>query len=231
MEQASLECLLAECFGYYLLQVGCLGLQLDPLRMSRIKSQVVLVPKGEDAFGNQCVVGDPQHLPVASDSIDTVLLPHTLDFSRNPHQLLREVERVLIPEGHVIIVGFNPWSLWGIWRLLRMRGKQVPWCGHFISAWRVHDWLSLLGFEIKAEQGVMFRPPLRHERMMQRLGFLERIGGRFWSPMSGAYVILAVKRVSRLTPIKPAWKLRPRRIRGSMAEPTANNIRHTRSSE
>ncbi|WP_428603242.1 class I SAM-dependent methyltransferase [Sedimenticola sp.] len=229
MELDCLEQLLSECFGYYLLQVGCLGLQMDPLRMSRIKSQVVLVPREEDAFGAQCVVSDPQYLPIASDSIDTVLLSHTLDFSKDPHQLLREVERVLIPEGHVIIVGFNPWSLWGIWRFLRMRSKRVPWCGHFISSWRVHDWLSLLGFEIKAEQGVMFRPPLGRERMMQRLGFLERIGERFWSPLSGVYMILAVKRVSRLTPIKPAWKLRPRRIRGGMAEPSANNIRHTRS--
>lgn len=231
LEQASLEQLLAECFGYYLLQIGRPGLQLDPLRMSRIKSQIVLVPKGEDAFGGQCVVGDPQYLPVASDSIDTVLLPHTLDFSRNPHQLLREVERVLIPEGHVIIVGFNPWSLWGLWRLLRLHSGQVPWNGRFISPWRLHDWLSLLGFQIKAERGVMFRPPLGHARMMQRLGFLERLGGRFWSPLSGAYLILAVKRVSRLTPIKPAWKLRPRGIRGGMVEPTANTIKYPWSND
>ncbi len=231
LEQACLEHLLSECFGYYLLQVGCLGLQMDPLRMSRIKSQVVLVPKEEDAYSAQCVVGDPQYLPVASDSIDTVLLSHTLDFSRNPHQLLREVGRVLIPEGHVVIVGFNPWSLWGLWRLLRMRSRQVPWCGHFISSWRVHDWLSLLGFEIKAEEGVMFRPPLRHEGMLQRLGFLERLGRRLWPPLSGVYVILAVKRVSRLTPIKPAWKLPARRIRSGMVEPTANNMRHTKGRE
>lgn len=231
MEQVCLEQMLAECFGYYLLQVGCLGLQMDPLRMSRIKSQVVLVPNEGDAYSSQCVVSDPQYLPIASDSIDTVLLAHTLDFSRDPHQLLREAERVLIPEGHVIIVGFNPWSLWGAWRILRMRSRKIPWCGHFISPWRMRDWLSLLGFEIKAEQGLMFRPPLRQTRMMQRLGFLERAGGYFWSPLSGVYVILAVKRVSRLTPIKPAWKLRPRRIRGGMVEPTARNIRHTGSSD
>lgn len=225
LEQAGLEQLLAECFGYYLLQIDSLGVQMDLLGMSRIKSQVILVPKAEDAFDSRCVVGDPQYLPVASDSIDTVLLPHTLDFSRNPHQLLREVERVLIPEGHVIIVGFNPWSLWGLWRLLRLRSTRVPWIGRFISSWRVHDWLSLLGFQIKAEQGVMFRPPLGHARMLQRLAFMEQLGGRFTAPLSGVYLILAVKRVSRLTPIKPAWKLRPGPIRGGVVEPTANNIR------
>lgn len=224
MEQVYLERLLAECFGYFLLQVGDLGLSMDPLRMSRIKSQVVLVPRQEDVLNERCVVSDSQNLPVASDSIDTVLLSHTLDFSRDPHQLLREVERVLIPEGHVVILGFNPWSLWGVWRLLRMRSNTVPWCGHFISPWRIHDWLSLLGFDIKATQGGMFRPPLRHERTMQRLGFLEWVGGRLWPPLSGVYMILAVKRVARLTPIKPAWKLRPGRLRGGIAEPTANNL-------
>ena len=204
---------------------------MDPLKMSRINSQIALVPKEEDAINESCMVGDPLNLPVASDSIDAVLLSHTLDFSKNPHQLLREVERVLIPEGNVIIIGFNPWSLWGLWQLFRLRSKKVPWCGHFISSWRIHDWLSLLGFEVKVDEALMFRPPLQHRGLMQKFDFLERIGGRFWSPLSGVYVILAVKRVSRLTPIKPAWKLRPRVIRGRAVEPTANNIRHSRSGD
>lgn len=227
-EQRILEQLLSECFGYYLLQVGCVGQSIEPLKMSRIKTQIVLLDKAGDTIDTVpgSVVGDPLHLPIASDSVDAVLLSHTLDFTRDPHQLLREVERVLIPEGHVIIAGFNPWSLWGLWQLFRLRSKQVPWCGHYISSWRIHDWLSLLGFEIKDEQALMFRPPLRHESFMQRLDFLERVGGRFWSPLSGAYMILAVKRVSRLTPIKPAWKLRPKSLRGGVVEPTANNIQH-----
>ncbi|MCW8945638.1 MAG: class I SAM-dependent methyltransferase [Sedimenticola sp.] len=227
-EELVLERLLSECFGYYLLQVGCVGQQIEPLKMSRIQSQIVLLEKEGDSVGSThgCVVSDPRHIPIASDSVDAVLLTHTLDFTRDPHQLLREVERVLIPEGHVIITGFNPWSLWGLWQLFRLRSKQVPWCGHFISSWRLHDWLALLGFEVKDEQPIMFRPPLRHEGVMQQLDFLERLGGRFWSPLSGAYVILAVKRVSRLTPIKPAWKLRTKSLRGGVVEPTANNIQH-----
>ncbi|MCW8889255.1 MAG: class I SAM-dependent methyltransferase [Sedimenticola sp.] len=227
-EQQVLERLLSECFGYYLMQVGCVGQPIEPLKLSRIKTQIVLLEQEGDSIGSTrgCVVADPLHIPVASDSVDAVLLTHTLDFTRDPHQLLREVERVLIPEGHVIITGFNPWSLWGLWQLFRLRSRQVPWCGHFISPWRMHDWLSLLGFEVKEEQAIMFRPPLRQEGIMQRLEFLERVGGRFWSPLSGAYVIQAVKRVSRLTPIKPAWKLRPKSLRGHVVEPTANNIQH-----
>ncbi|TVO76262.1 class I SAM-dependent methyltransferase [Sedimenticola selenatireducens] len=227
-EQIVLERLLGECFGYYLLQVGCIGQQMEPLSMSRIKSQIVLLSHESDSIGTTsgCVVGDPLHIPLAADSVDAVLLMHTLDFTQDPHQLLREVERILIPEGHLIIAGFNPFSLWGLWQFFRWRSKRVPWCGHFISSWRVHDWLSLLGFDVREEQALMFRPPLQHDGLMQRLDFMERIGGRFWPLFSGAYVILAVKRVSRLTPIKPAWKLRPKSIRGRVVEPTANNMKH-----
>lgn len=227
-EQLVLERLLGECFGYYLLQVGCIGQSLEPLSMSRIKSQIILLSHESDLLESTrgCVVGDPLHIPLAADSVDAVLLTHTLDFTQDPHQLLREVERILIPEGHLIIAGFNPFSLWGLWRLFRWRSKGVPWCGHFISPWRLHDWLSLLGFDVKEEQALMFRPPLQHAGLMQRLDFMERIGSRYWPPFSGAYVILAVKRVSRLTPIKPAWKLRPKSIRGQVVEPTANNIKY-----
>lgn len=131
----------------------------------------------------------------------------------------------------MIIVGFNPWSLWGLWQLFRLRSKKVPWCGHFISAWRMHDWLSLLGFQVKSEQPLMFRPPLQHPGLMQRLQFLERVGARLWPPLSGVYMMLAVKRVSRLTPIKPVWKLAARSLRGSVAESTTHRVRHFRSKE
>lgn len=232
MEQAVLDELLEECFGHYLLQLGSLGMTLEPFNTHRIRYRLLQVASEQDVHGREGVmVADAHHLPVASDSIDVVVLNHTLDFSRDPHQLLREVERVLIPEGHLIVVGFNPWSLWGLWQLFRLRSGRVPWCGHFLSAWRVHDWLSLLGFQDKTERSLMFRPPLQHRGMMQRLDFLERIGQRFWPPLAGVYMILAVKRVSRLTPIKPAWKLRPRSIRGQVVEPTANRIRQLRGRE
>jgi len=232
LEQAALDGMLEECFGHYLLQLGSLGMTLEPLNTHRIKYRLLQVSSEHDVLGDSGVmVADADQLPVASDSIDVVLLSHTLDFARDPHQLLREVERVLIPEGHVIIVGFNPWSLWGLWQLFRLRSDRVPWCGHFLSAWRVHDWLSLLGFQHKTEQMLMFRPPLQGRGVMQRLDFLERAGRRFWSPLAAVYMILAVKRVSRLTPIKPVWKLRPRSIRGQVVEPTANRVGELRSRE
>lgn len=92
-EQAALDHLLDECFGYYLLQIGNLELPREPLRTGRIKSRISLVTRGEYASRRESIVADPLSLPVASDSIDAVLLTHTLEFSKNPHQLLREVER------------------------------------------------------------------------------------------------------------------------------------------
>ena len=169
------------------------------------------------------MLGDPLNLPVASDSIDVVMLPHTLDFSPDPHQTLREVERVLIAEGHVIVLGFNPWSLWGGWKLFRRHSGKVPWCGRFISPQRVRDWLSLLGFEMNRYESFMYRPPLAQPGVMKRLERMERMGKHYWTRLSGVYAIHGVKRVSTLTPLEPGWKLRTRLLGGQAVEPTTRS--------
>ena len=166
------------------------------------------------------LLGDARQLPVATDSVDAVLMPHTLDFSPKPHQVLREAERVLIAEGRLIILGFNPWSLWGLWRLVHRGPSRIPWCGHFLAMRRLHDWLRLLGFKIEQTRHLMFRPPFGGRRMMTQLEFMERLGQHFWSPLSGVYVVQAVKRVSNPKPVGLAWKARARLLGGRVAEPT-----------
>lgn len=222
-ERVCIEELLAGLFGYYLVQVGCLGLKGEPLQASKIRSQVLVAP---DRVENACSMfmrGSPEKLPIATDSIDVVLLPHTLDFSPDPHQVLREAERVLIPEGRLIILGFNPVSLWGLRRLFRYRHGKVPWCGQFLSQRRVFDWLQLVGFDLEVTRPLMFRPPLKSRGLMERLVWWERIGEKYWLPFSGVYVVQAVKRVSRLTPVEPAWKIRAGVLSGRLAEPTTRN--------
>ena len=128
----------ADVFGFHAVQLGLPG--CDFLRANRIPLRAVLGHGGD-------VGADYTALPLASGSIDLLVLPHVLDFSADPHQILREVERVLMPEGQVVICGFNPFSLWG----LRRRNSALPvhpWCGDFISLLRVKDWLKLLGLEI-----------------------------------------------------------------------------------
>jgi SAM-dependent methyltransferase len=196
------------------------------LGSSRVRLHIVVddkrrITEAPDAPGH--VLGVLAHspvLPVQSDSVDVVVLPHTLEFETAPHDTLREVERILVAEGHAVILGFNPFSLWGLWRLFRWnRRAHPPWHGAFRSMLRIKDWLALLGFDIVLIRTFFFRPPLRHVGMMRRLAWLERLGGRLWPYLGGAYIVVARKRVVTLTPIKPRW--RPRRsLLPDVAKPT-----------
>ncbi len=198
-ETEVLEATLPNLFGYHLLQIGHWGAE-NYLSASRVQHKTVLDPDPAGAG----VRGRVEALPVATDCIDVAVLPHTLEFSQNPHQVLREAERVLVPEGHVVILGFNPWSLWGLRRMTRRR--QVPWCGQMISPHRLRDWLELLGFSICESEWVFYRPPLRKSGLMRRLAFVEKLGARWWPPLGGIYVMVAKKRVSTLTAIGPRWR-------------------------
>lgn len=217
-ESACLQEMLGDVFGYYLVQVGVGSGFEGALTASRIRHRV-LVPSGHTQEGHDLrVVGDPTRLPLASDAVDAVLLPHTLDFVADPRQVLREVERVLIPEGRVLVLGFNALSSWGLVRLIHRRGRRVPWCGRFLTPYRVEDWLSVLGFDVERREYILFQPPIRRALGM-RLASLERLGRRLWPALGAVYVIRAVKRVSTLTPIKPLWPARRALVPGAI-EPT-----------
>jgi SAM-dependent methyltransferase len=222
-EMAQLELLLPELFGYYLLQCGMTASSDQIAQASKMRSHLILNGSRQFMDGALSIQADPMHIPVATDSIDAVLLFHTLDFAADPHQVLREVERVLIPEGRLLIMGFNPWSLWGVWRLFGRRRGRVPWCGQFISQRRLHDWLSLLGFELEQAVPLMFRPPLQNATVMGKLEFMEQLGERFWPFLAGAYLIQAVRRVSTLTPIRTGWRERTKVFGGQVVEPTTRS--------
>ncbi|NOZ53696.1 MAG: methyltransferase domain-containing protein [Gammaproteobacteria bacterium] len=233
-ERRLLSGILPTLFGYHLLQVGVCYAD-DCLINSKIRHQIVMdidKPPGMDTLRQtslqriQYLRGAPEHLPVASDSLDVLLLSHTLEFTASPHEILREVDRTLIPEGHVVILGFNPWGWWMLWRLiLRWRGKP-PWCGHFIRFSRLRDWLQLLGFDIVEAHGYFYRPPFANKQLMDKLSFFEKMGSRWWTFFSGAYLIVAKKRVATLTPIRPRW--RPRRSRIVTPELAGNSSASTR---
>lgn len=226
-ERRELDEVLANLFGYYLLQVGAV-MDAYLLESSRIRHQLVVDSAWPAepcrAWPGQIasLCGRPQQLPVQSDSVDVVLLPHTLEFAPSAHEVLREVERVLVAEGHVVILGFNPWSVWGMRRLLRgRRRRHAPWHGTFRGVYRIKDWLSLLGFDIVQVRPYFFRPPLQHETTMRRLEWLERLGRRWWPVLGGAYLIVAKKRVTTLTPIKPRWRPRRSLLQPDVPKPTA----------
>jgi SAM-dependent methyltransferase len=212
--------ILPDLFGYNLLQMG-VSYQVDCLAKSKIPNQIVMdvdeapsVDHLRESIVNRKVCylrGIPEQLPIASDSLDVLLLSHTIEFTSEPHQVLREADRVLIPEGHVVILGFNPWGLWMLWSIVWGWRKKAPWCGRFLRCGRLCDWLQLLGFDIVDTRGYFYRPPFSNKRIMEKLSFIERVGQRFWPFFGGAYCIVAKKRVATLTAIRPRW--RPRRSR------------------
>jgi SAM-dependent methyltransferase len=218
-ERDILRGMVDDLFGYALLQLGELGADQDYLGHCSIKHKVKVGLDQSVAAGNS-IAANAQQLPIAPDCMDAVIIAHVLDFSADPHRVLREVERVLIPEGRVLIVGFNPYSLWGLWRLFgRWRGR-VPWCGHFLSYARLSDWLTLLGFDIERMDVAEFRPPTRSGRF----DAIERLGHQYWPMLAGVYVVRAVKRVSRVTPLRPQWS-RLRVLDPRVVEPSVREIK------
>ena len=204
-EQASLDALVTDLFGYFAVQVGLPG--IDFLRDSRIPWRSTAALDGHPA-----VVADAHELPFAAESLDLVLLPHLLETSAEPHQILREVERVLRPEGQLLVTGFNPISWWGV---RRMFGQSTlpPWDAEFVSVPRMKDWLKLLNFDIQGGLFGCYRPPFESEKWLGRFGFLEAAGRRWWPIAGAAYIMQAKKRVAGMRLITPARQLARRQAR------------------
>ncbi|MDY6980638.1 MAG: methyltransferase domain-containing protein [Pseudomonadota bacterium] len=227
-EQQQLDCELVNLFGYHLLHLGSPA-DRTMLRASRVNHHMRsrLDPDSRAAGEDERVLClQPTALPFIPDSLDVVVLSHVLEFSDDPHTVLREVERSLIPEGHVAILGFNPVSLWGLVRLFRGSTGQLPWCGHFMTLTRLKDWLALLGFDVVQQRRYCYRPPWQRPRLMQRLAFVERLGRRLWPLFGGGYLLVARKRVVTLTPIRPRWRARRRIAVSGLVKPLNNERQH-----
>lgn len=199
-EQAWLDKTVPNLFGYHALQIGLPG--IDLLRESRIIHRVTV-----DPAQGAGVLSEWHELPFDSQSFDLCVLPHALDFCGDPqempHAILREVDRVMRPEGRILILGFNPWSLFGIRRL--WSSEELPWSGHFVSLVRMKDWLQLLGFETAGGAMQCFIPPCRTQVWQRRWSFMESMGERWWRVGGAVYLLDSVKRVQGMRLIAPAW--------------------------
>ncbi|AUN96390.1 class I SAM-dependent methyltransferase [Pseudazoarcus pumilus] len=201
-EQAHIDAIVSDVFGYNAMQVGLPG--HDLLRASRIAHRFVL--ETESSRGGAAVYAEATGLPIATASVDLVVLPHVLEFSRDPHRILREVERVLVPDGSLVLAGFNPFSLFGARRLFSRSSGAWPWRGHYFSVLRVRDWLTLLGFETPPGVFGCYVPPVRTQKWVDRWQFLERAGNRWWPVCGGCFVLHGIKRVHGMRLITPQWK-------------------------
>jgi SAM-dependent methyltransferase len=214
-EQKVLEPLLSHRFGYHLLELGCANISLSgasPMghKFSFCPIRCTSKPPLIQEF---TASARPEALPLSSNSIDLVLLHHTLDYSDEPHRVLREVERVLIAGGHLIIVGFNPLSIWGIRRLFNfvlklLPSTQAPWLASQFSSLRIADWLQLLDFQLEHILTAGLALPVNKPGWVRYTGKLDRRMENFNTPLGAFYVIAATKQVSPMTLIKKRWHTR-----------------------
>jgi SAM-dependent methyltransferase len=219
LEQRVLADALADVFGFELLQIGRWGADADLCAGVRTQHHCLLAP---DAAGPGAIRTDLSALPIASASVEAVLLPHTLEYAPRPHALLREVERVLMGEGHVLVCGFNPFGPWGV-RHVASRGRFPPPSVRLFTEGRLRDWLGLLGFEVVDSRRYLFVPPWNQRLSTRSHAWLESRGPRFAPPLAGAYLVKACKRVRAVTPIRPAWHRAPAVV-GGLAKPTSRNV-------
>lgn len=213
--RALLDELLATSFGYYTVHLGCRPAEVHLLGGCRTKHVFHL---GQGQSGADAEI-NPASLPVATDSTDLVVLVHALSQSSDPHALLREVNRVLIPDGKLVIVDFNPVSLWGLRHLFQSWLDEPPWGGHYYTAHRIKDWTSLLGFDLLNASRAGYVLPLNFQKLIERSRILAKFSGR-WLRFSGALNILEFqKNTIPLTPFKRRWT-RQRILSPKVVRPT-----------
>jgi len=182
-------------FGYYALEMGALSGHTSIFEHSRVAFSASL---GTNQEKND-ILAVPEQLPLETDNIDLVVASHVLEASTDPHQVLREIDRILVPEGQLILIGFNPWSLMRSGTALRKK-VDLP------NMSRVRDWFSLLDFEMLDLQYLGFRPGLQNKKLYQRLSWMESCGKMAWPMFSNLYVIHAKKQVIARRPYKTVWK-------------------------
>lgn len=235
-EQDQMDRMVSDMFGFHAVQLGLP--QLDALRANRMPHRWVAhdcllvpdaieLPPAASSISTQsrempvALHCDFDALPFPNQSIDLMVLPHVLELSRDPHETLREVERVLVPEGRAVIAGFNPASLWGLRQRFghlrrhlhaSSRPGFLPAAGEFVGYWRLRDWLRLLSFEVEQGRFGCWRPPLRTQRWLDRYQWIESVGERWWPVLGALYFIVAVKRVRgmRLVGLVRREKLQPK---------------------
>ena len=213
-EQAHVREALDRVFGQQLLQIGQWGPREAFLPHARTQRRALVAEPG--AVGD--FVSHATSLAVLPNSIDAVLLPHTLEFEPEPHEVLREVERVLVGDGHLVVLGFEPWSGWSLRHYLSDRGFP-PGLHHLLSRGRLRDWLRLLGFEVLEVRRFLHTLPIARLHGGRVEHYFERAGRALAGQFGSAYLLKARKRVYTLTPIRPVRR-RTRVLVGAL-EPTS----------
>lgn len=223
----------SDIFGFHALQLGLP--EFPALNTNRMPHQWLALTSAlstsHDESTGAALIVDPEALPFPEKTLDLVLLPHTLERSCDPHACLREVARVLVPEGRVVISGFNPVSLWGFSQsrghFYRRFGRErlfLPDSGEFIGYWRLRDWLRLLDFEVESAHFGCWRPALGSNAWLERFAWMDSLGKRWWPIFGAAYFVVAVKKVRGVQLLEPSWKTR--NVPAAAAPAAVANLHH-----
>ena len=219
-EQAQLDAAVVDLFGFHALQLGLP--QLEGLRTNRMPQRWLLAQHDDGPASSAHLVADFDALPFEVNSLDLLLLPHTLESAPDPHHRLREAHRVLRPEGRLVVLGLNPASLWGLRQRLPegWGGGFLPQQGEFLGYWRLRDWLKLLGLEVEQARFGCWRPPLQREAWLARWGVMDRLGATWWPVFGAVYFLQAIKRVHGMRLVGLSHSQGQRRAAGTVALPS-----------
>ena len=242
-ERQQFDRAVGDIFGYHALQLGLS--ELPSLQANRMPHRWLAIhesqgamqtslshpsAKSGDEWTNANLMTDFSVLPFPANSLDLVVLPHTLELSVDPHATLREVARVLVPEGKVLICGFNPVSLWGLRQRSSHGLERMGWGERFlpqtrelIGYGRLRDWLRLLSCEVESGYFGCHRPALNNQKWLQRLAWMDKAGAQAWPFFGAVYFLTAVKRERSMRLLGSAWKTIPARVK--MTAPVANRTR------
>lgn len=224
-EQESLAIIWSYVLGDYLLMLGS-PTQSVLIEGSQLKHAVIVTPDKLKSLKTESMLcAEYESLPVLANSVDAILLPHTLEFSADPHKILRRVSESLKPEGFLIILGFNPLSLWGI-RSLFSFGKKAPWSGSFRRASQIKDWLRLLNFNFVEQRRAGYPVPFIHPKYYHKYPFIERFCKTCLPIFGGVYIIVAQKKVFAVTPLRSKWKKVRATIHNGFAEPARRGMQN-----
>ena len=197
LEYGYINPIVMDTFGFYAIQMS--NFDIDFLDHSRIPNKFSLNSNHADLMASN------EALPFDEASVDLIIAPHILEQMTEPYELLKEIHRVLMPEGRLIISGFNPMSLWGIKKLLSF-DIDYPWNTKFIPLSKIKEWLPIIGLEMAEGKMGCYVPPIQQSSWLKKLQTMEKLGDRWWPMLGGFYFLVIQKRVHGITPIRPLWK-------------------------